>query len=102
MSHDPFDIAGQEQTREESDQRAQNSRRTEDEDLRWLMNSKRGRRIVHRILLRAGVWHSSFNTNALTMAFSEGRRNEGLALTSKIMALTPENFTLMTTENSNV
>ena len=53
-------------------------------DLKWLMSNKRGRRIVFRLLERAGVWRLSFNTNALTMAFSEGTRNEGLRLMAQI------------------
>jgi hypothetical protein len=53
-------------------------------DLKWLMSNKRGRRFVFRLLERAGVWRLSFNTNALTMAFSEGTRNEGLRLLAQI------------------
>lgn len=53
-------------------------------DLKWLMSNKRGRRIVFRMLERAGVWRLSFNTNALTMAFAEGTRNEGLRLLAQI------------------
>ena len=53
-------------------------------DLKWLMSNKRGRRFVFRLLERAGVWRLSFNTNALSMAFAEGTRNEGLRLLAQI------------------
>jgi hypothetical protein len=53
-------------------------------DLKWLMSNKRGRRFVHRLLERAGVWRLSFNTNALSMAFNEGTRNEGLRLLAQL------------------
>jgi hypothetical protein len=53
-------------------------------DLKWLMSNKRGRRFVYRMLERAGVWRLSFSTNALSMAFAEGTRNEGLRLLAQI------------------
>jgi hypothetical protein len=53
-------------------------------DLKWLMSNKRGRRFIFTLLERAGVWRLSFNTNALTMAFAEGTRNEGLRLMAQL------------------
>jgi hypothetical protein len=48
------------------------------------MSNKRGRRFIFTLLERAGVWRLSFNTNALTMAFAEGTRNEGLRLMAQL------------------
>lgn len=95
---DPLDIRGQEQAREKAQERAALAAKTEEDDIKWLASNKRGRRIVYRILERAGVWQSSFNTNAIQMAFNEGRRNEGLALMAKLMAYCPDAFALMTKE----
>jgi hypothetical protein len=98
---DPTDIEQQEALRREEQQRIRILQAQEEEDLKWLMGTKRGRRIVHRQLERAGVWQLSFNTNAMTMAFNEGRRNEGLALTNKLMIACPEQWALMVKENIN-
>ncbi|MBS0323583.1 MAG: endopeptidase [Proteobacteria bacterium] len=97
-SHDPLDIRGQEQAREEAQQRNKLAEKTEAEDIKWQMANKRGRRIVYRLLERAGIWQSSFNTNAMQMAFNEGRRNEGLALLAKLMAYCPELYAVMLKE----
>lgn len=86
---------------EDSNDKAKRAARLEKDDLIWLMQNKRGRRIIHRLLTSAGVYRLSFNTNAAQMAFNEGRRNEGLALTAKLMAYCPEQYMQMMTENVN-
>ena len=98
MSHDPLDLRGQEQARKEAQERAVVVAKTDEEDIKWLMSSKRGRRIVYGLLERAGIWRLSFNTNALQMAFNEGNRNEGLALMAKLMAGCPESYAVMLKE----
>ena len=97
---DPTDIEEQQARRREEQQRLRVLAQQESDDLKWLMNAKRGRRVMHRLLERAGVFQLSFNTNAMTMAFNEGRRNEGLALTHKLMAACPEQWALMIKENA--
>ena len=99
--NDPIDMQEQEAARRDEQQRIRVQRLQEEEDLKWLMGTKRGRRIMHRQLERAGVWQLSFNTNAMTMAFNEGRRNEGLALTNKLMAACPEQWAQMMKENAS-
>ncbi len=97
----PTDIEQQEALRREERERTRVLQLQEMEDLKWLMNAKRGRRFIHRWLERAGVFQLSFNTNAMTMAFNEGRRNEGLALTNRLMAACPEQWALMMKENTH-
>lgn len=98
MTHDPFDIRGQEQQREEMQDLARLEAKIIEDDIKWIMGSKRGRRIVYRWLERAGIWQSSFNTNAMSMAFAEGRRNEGLALLMQLMVFCPEQHAVMLKE----
>lgn len=95
---DPLDIRGQEQRQQDAQERNKLAAKIEEEDVKWLMSNKRGRRIVYRLLERAGVWRLSFNTNALQMAFNEGNRNEGLALFAKVMAFCPEQYAIMVKE----
>lgn len=100
-NYDPTDIKGQESAKAEkalSDKLAQDN---EGEDLKWLMSGKRGRKIIWRLLDRAGVFRLSFNTNAMQMAFAEGNRNEGLRVLSQIHALCPELYPQMVKEQIN-
>jgi len=99
MNSDDFDLAAQEARAEEAKANQKRQQQEEKNDLHWLMSKKQGRRIMYRLLDRAGVFTTSFNTNAMTMAFNEGRRNEGLALTNDIMGATPELWQQMIVEN---
>lgn len=99
-SYDPLDIRGQERAKADKDLREKLVRESEEADLKWLMGSKRGRRIVWRLLDRAGVFRLSFNTNAMQMAFAEGNRNEGLRTLAQIHALCPELYPVMVKEAS--
>lgn len=96
---DPVDIRAQERAQADADTRSKLELQIEIDDLKWLMSSKRGRRFVARLLERAGVWRLSFNTNALTMAFNEGTRNEGLRLLSQITAHCPERYSELLKES---
>ena len=100
MSHlDPTDIQAQERDAEVSADRNRKAADLEIDELKWLMSNKRGRRFVFRVLERAGVWRLSFNTNALSMAFNEGQRNEGLRLMANITAHCPDRYTEMLEES---
>jgi hypothetical protein len=48
------------------------------------------------------VFQSSFTTNALAMAFSEGERNVGLQITNDLITASPDNYLLMLKEAGNV
>jgi hypothetical protein len=100
-NHDPLDLNSQERSRDDQQVRSRLVRETEEADLKWLMGSKRGRRIVWRLLDRAGVFRLSFNTNAMQMAFAEGNRNEGLRTLAQIHTFCPELYPLMAKEQSN-
>ncbi len=99
MNHDPTDLAGHEATRTEKQDRARLAAQVEADDIKWLMGSKRGRRIVRRLLERFGVWQSSFAADALLMAFNEGRRNEGLVLLALVTHHAPERYAEMLKES---
>lgn len=99
--YDAFDIASQAEAQEKSSDKAKMRVRNEVEDTKWLMSNKKGRRIVHGILERAGVWRLSFHTNALQMAFNEGSRNEGLALLARLTDHCPDMYSLMLKEHKD-
>jgi len=100
-NYDPLDLRGQERDKADRELQDRLDRENEEADIKWLMSSKRGRRTMWRLLDQAGVFRLSFNTNALTMAFSEGNRNNGLRLLALIHSLCPELYPTMLKEQRN-
>lgn len=98
---DPTDIQSQESRQADAELRKRLTKDTEEADLKWFMSSKRGRRIIWRLLDRTGVFRLSFNTNAMAMAFAEGNRNEGLRTMAQIHALCPELYHVMVKEQTH-
>lgn len=99
-NHDPTDPEGLESNHRERAERQRLEAQSEAGDLKWLMSSKRGRRIVWRLLEQAGVFRLSFNTNAMQMAFAEGNRNGGLRMLAQIHANCPDLYPVMLKEQS--
>ena len=54
------------------------------DDLKFVMGDPRGRRLVHKLLTRAGLYRCSFNGQSNQTIFNEGARNQGLQLLSEI------------------
>ena len=100
-NYDPLDLRGQEKTEADKKLRDKLVRENEEVDLKWLMGSKRGRRIIWRLLDQAGVFRLSFNTKAMSMAFAEGNRNFGNRTLSLIHTHCSELYPQMVKENSN-
>lgn len=100
-NYDPLDIKGQDKAKADKDALDRIARESEESDVRWLMGNKRGRRILWRLLDQAGVFRSSFNTNALSMSFAEGNRNYGLRTLAMIHSLCPEHYSTMIKEQTN-
>ena len=100
--YNPLDLKAQKKAKDHKKSEERIDRQNEESDIKWLMSSKRGRRFVWRLLEQAGVFRSSFNTNAMTMSFSEGNRNYGLQLLNLIHTLCPELYPTMIKEQKNV
>lgn len=98
-TEDPCDLPAQQAQSNAHQHHKLREQELDAEAFGWLMTDKRGRRLVWGQLVRAGVFGLSFSSDALVMAFNEGRRNEGLALLAKIHSLCPELYTVMISEN---
>jgi hypothetical protein len=66
------------QARADDANRRMTDAQAERDELLWLMSDKRGRRLMWRLLTRAGIYRTSFTGDALTSAFREGAKQEGL------------------------
>ena len=100
-TYDPTDIDRQLQDDAERKARKQLDRDAEAEDFKWLMGSKRGRRIAWRLLEDFGVFRLSFSTDPLQMAFNEGNRNFGNRVLALVHAHCPEKYPTMIKEQSD-
>lgn len=100
-TYDPTDLNAQDRSRDDEATRRRLSAEVEGLDVKWLMGSKRGRRIVWRLLEQAGVFRLSFNTNAMQMAFNEGNRSYGNRTLDLIYRTCPELYTVMLKESND-
>ena len=100
--YNPLDLKSQQKSKDNKKFEDKIDRQHEEADIKWLMSSKRGRRFIYRLLETAGVFRSSFNTNAMAMSFSEGNRNYGLKLLDQVHTLCPELYPTMIKEQKNV
>lgn len=78
-------------------------RQSEIADLKKLLDTEWGRRIVWRLLSRAGIYEISYNLDGPRDAviFKEGRREIGLFLMAEIHAARPDAYMLMIEENKH-
>lgn len=100
-NYDPLDIKSQDRAKAEKDVRERVVLENEEADVKWLMSSKRGRRMVWRLLDQSGVFRLSFNPNAMHMAFAEGNRNFGNRMLALVHSLCPELYSAMVKEQQH-
>jgi hypothetical protein len=101
MSHELVTAADEEraiQDRHDADLRRA---KLEADDWKWLMNQPRGRRLVWRLLSRAGIYRSSFTGEALSSAFNEGERNLGLRINALLTEHCPASYGKMLVEQKD-
>ena len=99
VEHNPYDQRGQALAEKKREDDAQASLAQWEADVMWQMSGQRGRRVVRRILGTSYVMSPSFNTNALQMAFNEGRRSVGLDLLKVIEHRCPDEYLTMLREH---
>lgn len=83
----------------ESARKAKELAKRQRADTRAVLDSPEGRRVVWRMLERAGIFRSSFTGNSSTTVFNEGMRNLGLMLMSDINEACPEKYLVMLNES---
>lgn len=97
--HDPYDLHAQEQQDTERSAADQLARLEELDDIKWLMSSRRGRRIVWRWFTWCRVHATTFTGEALGSAYQEGRRSIGLQLLMLIEEVSPGHYATMLEEH---
>lgn len=94
--HDPHD--DNEEANALLTRQAESARHTFVDDIKWLMSSPRGRRLVWWLTNKAGVNRTSFSNSGSVMAFNEGQRNIGLMLQGESLEHSPDAYFTMLAE----
>lgn len=99
---DPFGEKARAADREERSKLEEFERDSELADLLFVMSDPAGRRFIHRMLVRHGVYTISYEKDdPYQTAFNEGRRNEGLGLLNRIMIVAKPQYLQMLEETKN-
>ncbi|EMN8507874.1 hypothetical protein REY76_002910 [Klebsiella pneumoniae] len=70
------------------------------EDIRFVMGSEQGRRVIWSLLEKGQVFGTCFNVEPNIAAFNEGQRNLALVLFQRVMAHCPDQYLKMAAEAS--
>ncbi|EOC1198851.1 hypothetical protein AAAW50_003050 [Cronobacter sakazakii] len=68
------------------------------DDIRFVMGSEKGRRVVWQMLEKGSVFSTTFSMDPHATAFNEGQRNLALALFQRVMSVCPELYLKMADE----
>lgn len=101
MMGNDFSLDDIEKQKKEREKREEKRRNREIDDLRRVLAIVEGRRVIWRLLSEAGIYRSTFDANALSMAFKEGKRDIGLFLIEDINAHAAASFAQMQREAAN-
>lgn len=95
---DLLDVSREQHERAEHEKQVAKQRQIEIDDFRWLMRNKQGRRVMWRLLSKAGIFQSGFASDAMLMAHREGFKDYGRWLITEIEQTCPELYLTMLTE----
>jgi len=98
---DPYDFKKVEQEKRDNELKLLLQQQQEHRDLQWLMSSEEGRRIVWRLLSTAGVFQTTFNVDAIQMAFNEGFRHYGTTMLAEILTTHSDLYQVMVKEQDD-
>ena len=91
---------------DEEELRIQNERKKNDleqrekDDIKFVMDSEHGRRVVWGLLEKGQVFGTCFNVDPNITAFNEGQRNLALVLFQRVMTHCPDQYLKMAAEAS--
>lgn len=83
------------QLKEENARKKRDMAQREIDDIRFVMSSEQGRRVVWSVLEKGRVFSAISPMDAMAMAFNEGQRNLALELFQRVMAHCPEQYLKM-------
>lgn len=90
----------EEELRIQKDRKKHDLEQREKDDIKFVMDSEQGRRVVWSLLERGQVFGTCFNVEPHITAFNEGQRNLALVLFQRVMAHCPDQYLKMAAEAS--
>ena len=93
---DPTDIEAQKEAQRLKDEEAAFLRRRDIDDFKWLMQDKRGRRIMYKLLADTGVFRNPFVAGQQDLtAYNSGAMSIGQKFFADINEFCPEHYETM-------
>lgn len=87
-----------EKLKQEAERKQRDLAQREIDDIRFVMDSNQGRRVVWSVLEKGNVFGACFAVDSHVTAFNEGQRNLALALFQRVMQHCPEQYLKMAAE----
>lgn len=98
MANDPTDLRARQKEQRDEEGRRRAERQAQIEDVKWLLSHPQGRRFIWRLLEKAGIYRSTFNSDHSASAFAEGVRSVGLMIIADVFAADPDAYATMMKE----
>ncbi|EOJ5644273.1 hypothetical protein K5S02_07530 [Klebsiella sp. M581] len=90
----------EEELRIQNDRKKHDLEQREKDDIKFVMDSEQGRRVVWGLLEKGQVFGTCFNVDPNITAFNEGQRNLALVLFQRVMTHCPDQYLKMAAEAS--
>ena len=90
----------EEELRIQNDRKKHDLEQREKDDIKFVMDSEQGRRVVWGMLEKGQVFGTCFNIDPNITAFNEGQRNLALVLFQRVMTHCPDQYLKMAAEAS--
>ena len=90
----------EEELRIQNDRKKHDLEQREKDDIKFVMDSEQGRRVVWSLLEKGQVFGTCFNVDPNITAFNEGQRNLALVLFQRVMTHCPDQYLKMAAEAS--
>lgn len=90
----------EEELRIQNDRKKHDLEQREKNDIKFVMDSEQGRRVVWGLLEKGQVFGTCFNVDPNITAFNEGQRNLALVLFQRVMTHCPDQYLKMAAEAS--
>ncbi|EPA0058713.1 Bbp19 family protein [Enterobacter cloacae] len=90
----------EEELRIHNDRKKHDLEQREKDDIKFVMDSEQGRRVVWGLLEKGQVFGTCFNVDPNITAFNEGQRNLALVLFQRVMTHCPDQYLKMAAEAS--
>lgn len=99
-TYDPMDADAREKLQALRDAKAIEAQKLEANDIRWLMGTKQGRRLMWALLSFCGIYHvAPPGTAPHDARFFDGMRNVGVRYADLVMQHSPDEYGRMRREN---